>query len=90
LKGISKKDIPSFIKEKLIAVYPLLASMQAPVYPLLGKGRLGGDDEVSSECRGIAKMRLINKVFIELQTACHPLLRLPFPRGGYWFAFQLL
>ena len=52
------------------------------LYPPLGKGRLGGDDctkRLPAACLQITNSLLYG----------HPLLRLPFPRGGYQLAFPL-
>ena len=53
------------------------------LYPPLGKGRLGGDDctkKLPTPC-----LQIINSPLCG-----HPLLRLPFPRGGYQLAFPLI
>ncbi|SNU10422.1 hypothetical protein SAMN06298210_102184 [Prevotellaceae bacterium KH2P17] len=54
---------------------------KANLYPPLRKGRLGGDDctrKLPTACRQIANCL----------PSGHPLLRLPFPRGGYQLALQ--
>ena len=59
------------------------AYAQARAYPPLRKGRLGGDDctqRLPAYCQ-----KIINTL-----PKHHPLLRLPFPRGGYQLAFQLV
>jgi hypothetical protein len=70
--------------------FPLLLYMelagvcaQAPEYPPLRKGRLGGDD--CTKRLPTACLQIINSLLYG-----HPLLRLPFPRGGYQLAFPLI
>jgi hypothetical protein len=53
------------------------------LYPPLRKGRLGGDD--CTKRLPTACLQIINSLLYG-----HPLLRLPFPRGGYQLAFPLI
>jgi hypothetical protein len=56
---------------------------ETAMYPPLRKGRLGGDD--NTERLTMYRLMIANSL-----PTHHPLLRLPFSRGGYQLPFQLV